>query len=167
MAYIPDIVNYQPFYIQTDADATAIDTTAWGMVAKANPFPALPNPKEVYKNEWLDEDGDDEYNAEMYYEAYEFDVQFYVKTTGSNAASTLVSQINSFLNKIKQGEFKIYDSYTGIGRQKVRYAGFNSDEYKRRFKKSSDWARAIFTITFKVNDPVTRIVYSGGSLVKA
>lgn len=167
MVYIPDIVNYQPFYIQTDADNSAIDTTEWGLVAKTNPFPALPTPKEPYKNEWFDEDGDDEYNEMMFYESFEFDVQFYVKTIGENAEARLLSQIDSFFDKIKRGEFKIYDSHTGVGRQKVRYAGFNSDEYKRRYKASSDWARAIFTITFKVNDPLTRVTLRNGQLVEA
>lgn len=167
MVYIPDIIDYKPFYIQTDADDVAIDTTAWGMVAKTNPFPALPTPKEVYKNEWLDEDGDDEYNAQMHYESFEFDVQFYVKTIGENAESALLSQIDSFFEKVKAGEFMIYDSYTGLGRRKVRYAGFNSDEYKRRYKVTEDWARAIFSVTFKVNDPITQITLSNGKLVEA
>lgn len=167
MAYIPDIVDYKPFYIQTDADTTAVDTTEWGLVAKSNPFPVLPTPKEPYKNEWLDEDGDDEYNAQMHYEAFEFSVTFYVKAFGSNAETVLLSQVNEFFSKIRQGEFKIYDSYTGLGRQRVRYAGFDEEEYKRRFKGTSSWARAIFTVTFKVNDPTTRIVLSGGKLVEA
>lgn len=167
MVYIPDIVNYQPFYIQTDADEVAIDTTSWGMVAKSNPFPAIPTPKEPYRNEWLDEDGDEEYNSQMHYEAFTFDVQFYVKTKGDKAEKTLMSQIDSFFNKIKQGEFMIYDAHTGLGRKKVRFAGFDSSEYKRRYKATSDWARAIFTVTFKVNDPITRITLSGGKLVEA
>ena len=166
MVYIPEIINYKPFYIQTDGDAAAIDTTTWGMVAKTNPFPALPTPKEPYKNEWLDEDGDDEYNAQMYYESFEFDVTFYVKTIGENAESQLLAQLGNFFDKVKYGEFKIYDSQTGLGRKGVRYAGFNSEEYKRRFAKSKDWARVIFTVTFKVNDPITRITMRGNSLVE-
>ena len=101
MAYIPDIANYKPFYIQTDADNTAIDTTTWGMVAKSNPFPVLPQPKEPYKNEWLDEDGDDEYTVQMHYEAIEFDVQFYIKTLGENAESDLLSQLSAFFEHIR------------------------------------------------------------------
>lgn len=166
MVYIPDIIDYKPFYIQTDADNEAIDTTTWGLVAKFNPFPILPNPKEPYKNEWLDEDGDDEYNEQMYYEAFEFDVTFYVKVKGSDAEKTLISQIEDFFSKIRNGEFKIYDSYTGLGRQKVRYAGFNEESYKRGKIVKSDWARAIFSVTFKVNDPVTRITIINGQLVK-
>lgn len=164
MAYVPDIIDYKPFYIQTDVDAGAINTTTWGMVAKTNPFPVLPTPKEVYKNEWLDEDGDDEYNAEMYYEAYEFDVQFYMKTIGESSEATLVAQLDSFFDKIKAGEFKIYDSFTGVGRQSVRYAGFQEEEFRKGGTGANSWARTIFTIKFKVNDPITRISLINGAL---
>ena len=167
MAYIPEIIDYKPFYIQTDADATAIDTTYWGMVARVNPFPVMPTPKEVYKNEWLDEDGDDEYNAQMYYGSFEFDVQFHIITIGANAVGNLVSQIGDFFDKIKQGEFKVYDAYTTLGRQKVRYAGGNAENFKERIKKGTDKASCDLTITFKVNDPITKIKLSNGKLVEA
>lgn len=164
MAYIPDIADYKPFFIQTDEDTTAIDTTVWGMVAKSNPFPILPQPKEPYKNEWHDEDGDDEYTKKLYYEAIEFEVQFYIKTLGAFAESALISQLSAFFEHIRHGSFKIYDSYTGIGRQDVRYAGYDEEEFKRKIIKESGWARAIITIKFKVNDPITRIVLNGSKL---
>ena len=163
MAYIPDIIDYKPFYIQTDADGSAIDTTEWGLVAKSSPYPILPTPKELYKNDWLDENGDDEYNAVMAYESFEFEVAFYVKTIGADAEKTLISQIEGFFSKIKAGEFKIFDSYTGLGRRGVRYAGYSEES----FKKSTNWARSIFTVTFKVNDPITRITLSNGQLIEA
>lgn len=163
MVYIPDIIDYRPFYIQTDADEVAVDTTVWGLVAKTNPFPILPTPKELYKNEWLDEDGDDEYNAQMFYESFEFEVTFYVKALGSDAEKTLREQVDSFFSKIRNGEFKIFDSYTGLGRRKVRYAGYSEED----FKKNDKWSRAIFSVTFKVNDPITRIIFNSGKLVEA
>lgn len=177
MVYIPEIIDYKPFYIQTDVDTKAIDTITWGLVAKTNPFPVLPNPKEPYKNDWADEDGDDEYigltdkngdyHSGMRYEPIEFDVSFYIKTEGENAEKTLISQVESFFEKISRREFKIYDSYTGIGRQKVRYAGFNEESFKKNLLKSNGWARAIFSIKFKVNDPITRITLSGDTLIEA
>ena len=166
MAYIPDILDYKPFYIQTDADAVAINTTEWGLVAKSNPYPILPQPKEVYKNEWLDEDGDDEYNAQMYYESFEFKVDFFIKCYAegeTSAESVLGSQINSFFEKVKMGEFKTYDSFAGLGWRGVRYAGYEEGE----FKKGSNWARLIFSVTFKVNDPITRMKLSNGIIVTA
>lgn len=164
MIYVPKIANYKPFYIQTDADSKAIDTLEWGLLAKSNPYPLLPNPKSPYKNEWYDEHGDDEYVDEMYYSSIEFDVIFYVKAYDNNgitAEEQLRNQIEAFFLKIYKGEFKIYDSYTGIGRQHVRYAGYTEESFVRR----QDWARAIFKISFKINDPITRIKLENEKLV--
>ena len=165
MAYVPDIIGYKPFYIQTNMDSIAIDTTQWGLVAKSNPYPLLPSPKELFANDWKDEHGDDEYTKEMYYESIEFNVSFYVKTFGTiekTAAAALREQVNAFFAKICQGEFMIFDSYTGIGRRKVRYAGYEDENFVSR----KDWSSAIFTIKFKVNDPVTSIVLKDGKLME-
>lgn len=167
MVYIPDIIDLQPFYIQTEADSVARSTTEWGLVPKTNPYPILPNPKEPYKNEWADENGDEEYTTKMYYQSMEISVDFYVKAFDSEegtAQSLIRKQIDGFFSLISNGEFMIYDSYTGIGRQKVRYAGYDESAYKRR-NQSQNWASAIFTIRFKVNDPITRIVLSDNKLV--
>ncbi len=166
MLWTPFINNYKPFYIQTDADATAVDTMQrWGLVAKTNPYPAFPTPKEPYKNEWKDEDGDDEYTAQIYYESFTFEVQFFIKAyaeTDKSAVAVLRGQMSDFFEHIRHGEFKVYDSYTGLGRQKVRYAGYEEGEFKAR----DDWARLIFTVTFKVNDPATFLTLSDGSITE-
>jgi hypothetical protein len=167
MAYIPDIVDYKPFYIQKGEEGNAIDTTNWGLVAKGNPFPLLPTPKEPHKHSWLDENGDEEYTKEMYYEAFEFDVEFYIKTVGQDSESTLRTQMDSFFEFVKSGNLMIYDSYTGLGRKDVRYAGYKEGSFKRNMSGSNLWSRAIFTVTFKVNDPITRVVLSGNKLIEA
>lgn len=164
MPYTPNIVDYKPFYIQSGADTAAIDTASvYGMVAKVNPLPLMPEPKEPYSNDWKDEDGDDEYTAKMYYEAVEFEVSFYIKayaTSSLTAEAVLRSQVDSFFAKVRDGEFMTYDSYTGVGFRKVRYAGYEEESFLRR----STWARAIFTVKFKANDPVTRTYLSGGAI---
>ncbi len=166
MVYLPFISNYKPFYIQAASDTSAKDTrTEWGLVAKANPYPALPTPKDPYKNEWQDENGDDEYVASLHYDSFTFDVKFYVKAyaeTGKSAAEVLRGQMSAFFSHIRDGEFKVYDSYTGLGRKKVRYAGYDEEEFKAR----DDWARLIFTVTFKVNDPVTFMTLSDGVITE-
>lgn len=163
--YKPSIVGYKPFYIQSASDSAALDTLeSWGMVAKSHPYPVLPTPKEPYKNDWHDENGDDEYNAAMYYESMDIDVSFYVKAyaDGSTTAmEVLLTQIDDFFNKVKVGEFKIYDAYTGVGRQCVRFNGSSDKEFKER----NNWARCIFTISLKVNDPVTRCVLDNNKIV--
>lgn len=167
MAYIPEIIDYKPFYIQTSVEEGAIDTTQWGMIARVNPFPILPIPKEPYKNEWLDEDGDDEYNAQMHYESFDFEVQFHIITKGEDAVSALVTQTEAFFEKIRHGEFMVYDAYTKIGRRNVRYAGGKGENFLGRIKRGASKASCDLTITFKVNDPITRITYSNGKLVEA
>lgn len=166
MVFIPDIIDYKPFYIQTDADANAVDTTTWGLIARTTPFPLFPSPKDPYKNEWLDEDGDDEYLGEVHFEAFEFDVQFHIITKGENAVESLVSQVESFRNKIWKGQYKIFDSYTGIGRRKVRYAGGSIEDFRERIRRGESKASCDLTITFKVNDPVTRVILVNGKLVE-
>lgn len=144
------INGYKPFLIQKGSDAVKDSNSEWGIVVKSFPYSLLPTPKEPIKNEWHDQHGDDEYNAEIYYEAYEIEVDFYAKALNN---TTLLNNIRAFFNYIKVGEFKIFDTYTGIGRQKVRYAGYAQDSYKN----NNNGARLLFKIKFKVNDPITDI----------
>lgn len=169
MAYVPTISSYKRFLIQTTGDNVAWDTRTYGLIAKSNPYPILPEAKDVYNNDWKDEDGDDEYNVQMVYKAFEFDVSFYVKTYGANAEATLRGQMRDFFDKIRRGEFKVYDEYTGLGFTGVRYKSFKEEEFKARKAKGSDrskdWARCIFSVTFKVNDPTSRMAYSNNIIV--
>ena len=126
--------GYKPFYIQVVSGGVKVchDTTEWGLVARTNPYPALPNPKDPYRNEWPGEDGDDEYTAQMHYEAFEMQVGFYVKCFNSGtvkASEVLRLQLDSFFSAVRQGEFDIYDTYTGLGYRKARYAGYDDPEY--------------------------------------
>lgn len=165
MIYIPEIVNYKPFFIQAESDSVARDTTEWGLVAKVNPYPLLPTPKAPFKNEWHDENGDDEWCEKMYYEPIEFSVSFYIKAydSASETAEEIIrNKMDEFFSLIREGEFKVFDSYNGIGRRKVRYAGYSEDSFLRR----RDWARAMFQITFKANDPITRMVMLNNKIVE-
>lgn len=157
MIYNPDIVNYQPFYIQTDADSSAIDTKEqWGIVVKTNPDSVLPTAKEPYKNNWLDEDGDDEYNAQMFYESMEISVGIYV--SGDSAADVRAAK-DALFEKIRRGEFMVYFSALDRGYRRVRYV---SESMDRKIIKSR--YTEISTITLKVNDPVTRVSLQGSTL---
>lgn len=165
MAYIPPMKGYKPFYIQATADITATDTTEWGMVAYSNPYPALPDAKEPYRNDWLDDNGADEYVTNIHYKPIEFSVKFYIKTFANendSAVKILHEQLDMFFQKVQNGYFAIYDSYSGIGRRMVRYVGYKEVEFKSR----SNWAMLIFEISFKCNDPITRMKISGNKIVQ-
>ena len=169
MPYIPSISNYKPFYIQAASDATAWDTTTYGMVAQTQPFPDNCEVKEPYKNDWFDENGDDEYTAAMRRKAFEFTVKFYVKTypvTGQNAqsaVSVLNAQRKSFRDKLIPGEFKIWDSWQERGFQKVRFV---KDDVETR-EVTDEYAWMIFSVTFKVNDPSTAVSFSNNVITTA
>lgn len=158
------ITNYKPFYIQYGENATATDTkAAWGMVAKTNPYPLLPTPKEPYTNDWKDEDGDDEYTTTMHYKGFEIEVEFYMKAvdgTNTTAAADLHAAAWTFFTAVREGTFRIYDEYTKLGFQRVRYAGSDFDD--STFKERSGTATVMFKVKFKVNDPVTRMTLSNG-----
>ena len=152
------IADYKPFCIQRGGvDSAAIDLRErFWLVSRANPYPLLPSPKDIYKNAWLDEDGDEEYNERMFYEAFEFEVGFIIKAQasgGKSADAIIREKVDAFFTTIRSGEFCTWDAYTGLGFRGVRYAGFKEDSYKAR----GDWARAQFTVTFKANDPLTRV----------
>lgn len=151
--------GYRPFLIQGASDTSAKDSLAeWGLIVKSFPFKVLSDPKEPYKNDWHDEDGDDEYNAQMFYEAYEISADFLMS---AQTSEEMVLSLRTFFDYIRNGEFKIFDTYTGIGRQKVRYAGYSESAYKWR---EGHICYAQFSLRLKVNDPVTFIYNNSGVL---
>ena len=164
MAYVPLIRNYKPFYIQTDGDATAWDTTTYGLVAQTQPFPCNSEVKEPYKNTWFDEHGDEEYiGGTMYLKAFEYTVKFFVKTyttAGSSAIKKLNTQIDGFMDKLLSGEFKIWDSWQERGFRGVRYVKQSVDQRN----VTDEFAWMLFSVTLKVNDPATVMTFSGNSI---
>ena len=67
------------------------------------------------------------------------------------------NNIGTFLNHLKLGLFKLYSSYTRIGRQNVR---LDSISDSAKWKSDENGEYLIFEVTFKVNDPVTDVVLS-------
>lgn len=161
MPYVPAIRNYKPFYIQASSDATAWDTTTYGIVAQSQPFPEEYEVKEPYGNDWHDEHGDDEYVASMFYKSFEHTMKFYIRafpSTGHSAISVLNGLRDNFRAKLVPGEFKIWDSWQERGYTKVRFV---KESVEQRFISENE-AWMIFSVTFKVNDPQTRVTFSNG-----
>jgi len=122
----------------------------FGIYTKHVPFILYPKAKEPYKKSWYDEDGDDEYlPATPRYEAYTMNVDFVYE----GALNTANTNIKNFLDFIQGGYFSLYDEYTGIGRQKIRYVSV--DENATLYRRDKDVVE--FTVSLKVNDPVTQI----------
>lgn len=146
-----------------------MDTAAtWGMVAKSNPLPALPAPKDPWSTDWKDEDGLDVWADSMVYDPVEFSVAFWVKAYadgGETASAVLLGQLRGFFDTVRSGHFMTYDSYTGVGFREVRYAGADVDGLSdMSLVARGDWAKTVLTVKFIADDPVTRVALSGGSL---
>ena len=173
MLYVPPIRDYKPFYIQVGTAQTATDIKdTYKVVVKTHDYPSYRKPKEPYKNDWKDENGDDEYTAEMYYESFTFKAECVMLASGATARADLKAGIRAFQEALT-GEFKVFDSWTGFGFQKVRLSQFpmpsdgNFDVFRTRMgSTTTEYARVIFTVEFKVNDPITPMVLSGGAIVQ-
>lgn len=149
-------MEYKPFLVQKlKSNFLVRDSREWGIWVKSIPFLLYPKLKEPAKRSWPEQNGDDEYLPDSpVFEAYSMNVDFVF--IGEN--STANNQIKSFLNYLsKDGEFSIYDTYTGIGRTHVRYSSYSDKAFRRR-EKEKDIVQ--FTVTLKVNDPITDVKLS-------
>lgn len=142
--------NYKPFYLQKEAGPVKDSYAEWNMHIQSFPVIYCPTVKEYAKNDWKDQDGDDEYIPQTpVYKAYEMKIGFlYV---GPKDSFNL--KIKAFWEYVRSGEFKIFDTHTGIGRQKVRYVSYDPNSFYRR--NNGDIVQ--FSMTFKINDPITEI----------
>lgn len=129
----------------------------WGIFCKKIPFKIFDKVKEPASRSWHDEDGDDEYIPEdgLKLESYKMKVELACKKGGS--IDDVRDNIGTFLNHLKLGLFKLYSSYTRIGRQDVR---LDSISDSAKWKSDENGEYLIFEVTFKVNDPVTDVVLS-------
>lgn len=131
----------------------------WGLYGMEIPFTIAGETKELYSNDWHDEDGDDEYvPGRLMMKAYDMKMKLAFK--GKNGEVN--ENIRDFMSYLR-GErndvalFRLYSTYTGIGRQNVRLVSIDDDA---EFKRTGDYDLLIVTVTMKVNDPDTDIVLS-------
>lgn len=138
-------------------DASVIDTLdSWGIVCKDFPFKLYGEAKELPSQDWKDEDGDDEYiPSELPIASYEIDVEFVYKGTINTANVYIRAFLDYLTGRGGTGaELMVYDTYTKIGRQHVRYVSVGEDIF---WRKEDCGDVVVFEVTFKVNDPVTEI----------
>ena len=148
-------------YIQkTKSGATVKDTvTNFDIYCMEIPFVIMNEAKDLASNDWFDEHGNDEYiPSALKMKAYEMDVKFACK----GAWKTCNAKINAFVRYLtgadgSGAEMKMYSTYTQIGRQGIRFVSLNDDAELVRDKNGDI---LMFTVTFRVNDPVTDITLS-------
>lgn len=147
-----------PLLIKKNVTNAVVKNTydEWNIVCKDFPFKLGGDAKDLYAESLPDEHGDDEYIPDIIpIKAYEIDVPFVYKGN-INTANSYIKQFLQYLigQDGQKPDLKIYDTYTKIGRQNVRYVGYKEDAFVR---KEDEGDVVEFTISFKVNDPLTDI----------
>lgn len=138
-------------YAKRGVDTVVHSSDEWGIMACSFPVKYASDIKPPYANAWNDEDGDDELVPdEPKFKAYEITVDFVYKGVSAQ------EHISAFVEYLAYGgQFSMMDEHSGIGRQKVRFAGYEEDA---SVLNGSDGDTVTFSLKFKINDPVTRIV---------
>lgn len=121
---------------------------SYGLLVQHVPFTIRPKTKNLVKQTWLDEDGDDVFLSETgaKCEAYDWKVDFvYLHNDGMSHV-----RIADFVNRINGRWLKIHDTYTQTTRSGVYVSEFDQEP---RFKRRGDQDLVIFSVTFRVNNP--------------
>lgn len=159
----PSIVNYQGLYFQrqspTAASAASEVLATYSLIPLVSPKFKMPQPKEPYNIDWKDEHGADEYTDHLFYEAFEIEIQFYIRAT---TVAEIEAARRTFFNAFKEGEFMVYSEYWGNGYQHVRFAG-ESEETDNVYNGPGNISRQ-FAVKFRVNDPISTVSLNNGVL---
>lgn len=148
---------YSIYFRKMNDESPVVDTLGkWGVVCKDFPFKVYGDAKDLPKHDWKDEDGDDEYIPSVLpISSYEMEVEFAYKGAMDSANKKIKEFLDYLTGRDGTGaEFSVYDTYTRIGRQHMRFVSVKDDIFLR---SESGGDVIVFAVTFKVNDPVTDI----------
>ena len=151
---------YAIYFKKMKSDALVVDTLDnWGIVCKEFPFKLYGEAKELPSHDWKDEDGDDEYiPSKLPIASYEVEVEFAYKGVMDSANASIKGFLDYLTGRDGSGvELMVYDTYTKIGKQHVRFVSVSDDVFHRQ-EEGGDVV--VFSVAFKVNDPVTDITLS-------
>lgn len=153
-------MDYYKFYIQkegTDSTGASYPVKELGEDFKLyevdSKFYGNAAVKDIPTRSWHDEDGDDEFVPETYkYKSYEMSVKLACKGD-SMSSNTTIKALKDYLSG---GQFEIFDTFNGIGRQHVRFVEIPDDAVLYRHYLGEEEC-LVFTLKMKVNDPKTDI----------
>ena len=153
-------MEYYKFYIQkegTDSTGASYPVKELGEDFKLyeveSKFYGNAAVKDIPTRSWHDEDGDDEFVPETYkYKSYEMSVKLACKGD-SMSSNTTIKALKDYLSG---GQFEIFDTFNGIGRQHVRFVEIPDDAVLYRHYLGEEEC-LVFTLKMKVNDPKTDI----------
>lgn len=161
--------KWRNFFLQKMGTGSSINESVgkWNIYCKDIPFKIFNQAKAPAKRTWFDEHGDEEYipSEGLYIEAYSIKVEFGCKCkedTIDASREGVRENVKAFVKFLREsGMLMMYSSHTGVGRQNVR---FESIDDSTKWSQGDDgWWYLIFSVTFKVNDPVTEIMIDSRS----
>lgn len=161
--FVPSIADYKPFYVQGTSGVAKDTATEWGAVARLEQPPVMPNAKPAFREDTPQEDGGIGF-APAHFQPIDFSVGFYMKAYangGLSAEDILLTQMLSLRTFLAGNPLMVLDSWTDFGKRGVQYMGGSVED----FATGDDWARVIFSLSFRANDPITAVTYQDGSLV--
>lgn len=160
---------YKTYIQQTSFDGATYTKGAvvdllstYNIICQEIPFLINPEPKELPKRDWNDEDGIDVYvPATRRMKEYTMDVDFLYVGTDANIRTDLKNFIN-FLYGRNTGAvgslLVIYNDYIGLGRKDVIVKEVSNEVFIAR--NTDPDAIAKFKVKFLVCDPITEVTFS-------
>lgn len=151
--------DFYKVYMQKESDGSEVKETIadFGIYCADIPFSITGDAKEVTSRNWYDEDGLDEYIPAngLKISAYDMEVKFCCKGDKFSANTTIRKFLDYIIGKDGTGAMlKMYCDYTNIGRRHIRYVKMDD---KAELVRDEDGDILVFSISFKVGDPITDI----------
>lgn len=139
-------------YAQGDIDANVHSCDEWYIMPTSHVFDVGKEQKDLPKNDWLDEHGDDEFVPdEPIYKAFEDEIEFAFK-----GGDDFLEYISNFIHYLSHGGvFSMYDEHTKVGFENVRFVKYDPEA---DFIKEEQEVIIKFKVTFKINSPQSNIV---------
>lgn len=152
-------MNYDKVYIQKMKEGAAAKETVadFDIYCAEIPFRLFVEAKDPSKRDWMDEHGDDEYipDSGLKLKAYTMDVKFCCKGDKFSSNAKIQKFVEYLTGMDGSGAvMMMYCTWTKIGRRGIRFDKLND---KAELVRDGDGDTLVFTITFKVNDPVSNI----------
>ena len=157
-------MKYYKLYFQKSRTGSPVveSIASWGMYCMSIPFGPMPSSKELSKNEWADEDGDDEYIPEqLAIKGYSMTVKLGFKGDKNSANASLRKMLGYLTGADGSGvEMKYYCDYTKEGRSGVRFVKINDEA---ELVRDDDGDILVVSVELKVNAPMSDITYTTDS----
>lgn len=152
-------MNYDKVYIQKMKEGASVKETVadFDIYCAEIPFRLFVEAKDPSKRDWMDEHGDDEYipDSGLKLKAYTMDVKFCCKGDKFSSNEKIQKFVEYLTGMDGSGAvMMMYCTWTKIGRRGIRFDKLND---KAELVRDGDGDTLVFTITFKVNDPVSNI----------